>query len=56
MAVSETRTVNVEEGRVRIQRCFDLKRPVFLWGPPGVGKSDIISQITGDLNGYMMRS
>ena len=54
MAVSETRTVNVEEGRVRIQRCFDLKRPVFLWGPPGVGKSDIISQITDDLNGYMI--
>ena len=54
MAVSETRTVNVEEGRVRIQRCFDFKRPVFLWGPPGVGKSDIISQITDDLNGYMI--
>jgi hypothetical protein len=54
MAVSETRTVNVEEGRVRIQRCFNLKRPVFLWGPPGVGKSDIISQITDDLNGYMI--
>ena len=54
MAVSETRTVNVEEGRVRIQRCFNLKRPVFLWGPPGVGKSDIISQITDNLNGYMI--
>ena len=54
MAVSETRTVNVEEGRVRIQRCFNLKRPVFLWGPPGVGKSDIVSQITDDLNGYMI--
>ena len=54
MSVSENRTVNVEEARTRIQRCFNLKRPVFLWGPPGVGKSDIVSQITDDLNGYMI--
>ena len=22
------------------------QRPIFLWGPPGIGKSDIIHQIT----------
>ena len=25
------------------------KRPLFLWGPPGIGKSDIMQQITDDL-------
>ena len=22
------------------------KRPVFMWGPPGIGKSDIVAQVT----------
>ena len=26
------------------------KRPVFLWGPPGIGKSDIVHQIGESLN------
>jgi len=25
-----------------------MKRPVFLWGPPGIGKSDIVQQIGSD--------
>ncbi|BDR25711.1 ATPase [Pseudomonas phage sp. 30-3] len=28
-----------------IRGMFKAKRPVFLWGPPGVGKSDIIAQL-----------
>lgn len=27
----------------------DIKRPVFLWGPPGVGKSDIVQQVAEKL-------
>jgi hypothetical protein len=26
------------------------KRPIFLWGPPGIGKSDIVGQITDELS------
>ena len=27
-----------------------MKRPTFLWGPPGIGKSDLVSQIGADTN------
>ena len=27
-----------------------MKRPTFLWGPPGIGKSDLVSQIGSDTN------
>ena len=31
------------------------KRPIFLWGPPGIGKSDIVAQITkGLVNSYLI--
>ena len=51
---TETRTVTTTEAKRAIQRCFNKKRPVFLWGPPGIGKSDIVSQITDDINGFMI--
>ena len=28
-----------------LQLCINKKRPVFIWGPPGVGKSDVVAQI-----------
>ena len=54
MAVTENRSVTVEEARSRILRCFKRQRPVFLWGPPGLGKSDVVSQITEELGGLMI--
>lgn len=51
---TETRTVTTVEARKGITACFKNKRPVFLWGPPGVGKSEIVQDITNDLNGYMI--
>lgn len=54
MAVTEHRTVTVNEARARVMRCFKAQRPVFLWGPPGVGKSDIIAQLTEELGGHMI--
>ena len=54
MAVTETRTVTPEEARSRILRSFKHKRPMFLWGPPGVGKSEVIADITRELGGHMI--
>jgi len=54
MAVTESRTVTPEEARSRILRCFKHKRPVFLWGPPGVGKSEVVADIATELGGYMI--
>jgi hypothetical protein len=40
-----TRTVSPNKAKKSIQRAFAKQRPIFLWGPPGIGKSDIIHQI-----------
>jgi hypothetical protein len=54
MAVTETRSVTPAEAKSRILRAFKNKRPIFLWGPPGIGKSEIVAEITNDLGGYMI--
>ena len=54
MAVTESRTVTPEEARSRILRCFKNQRPLFLWGPPGVGKSEVVADIAKELGGYMI--
>ena len=53
MAITENRTVTATEAKSAILRCFNKQRPLFLWGPPGIGKSDLISGITKELNGKM---
>jgi hypothetical protein len=32
-----------------IKDCRTTKEPVFLWGPPGIGKSEIVAQVARDL-------
>jgi len=51
--MSETLTVTTSEATRAIHTAFRIKRPVFLWGPPGIGKSEIVEEITNDLNGYL---
>ena len=41
-----TRTVSPNRAKTSIQHAITKKRPIFLWGPPGIGKSDIVKQIT----------
>ena len=43
--MSETRTVTLNETRTRLIRLMKLGRPVFIWGQPGVGKSELIQNI-----------
>jgi len=50
-AASENRTVTSVEARRGILRCFKTKRPVFLWGPPGIGKSELVASIGEELGG-----
>ena len=38
-------TVSPNEAKAAIRKCLKKQRPVFMWGPPGIGKSDIIKQI-----------
>ena len=43
------RTVSPNGAKKSIMRAFKKKRPIFMWGPPGIGKSDIVGQITQQL-------
>mgnify|MGYP003316776921 CR=1 FL=1 len=43
------RTVTPNKAKKSINVALKKKRPIFLWGPPGIGKSDIVGQITNDL-------
>jgi hypothetical protein len=54
MAVTENRSVTPTDARSRVLRAFKNKRPVFLWGPPGIGKSELIADLTEDLGGHMI--
>jgi len=40
-----TRTVSPNRAKSSIRHAMQKRRPVFLWGPPGIGKSDIVHQI-----------
>ena len=52
--MSETRTVTSTQARKSLLQAFKVKRPVFLWGPPGIGKSELVEGITKDLGGLMI--
>jgi hypothetical protein len=52
--VSENRTVTAVEARKSIERAFAVKRPIFLWGPPGIGKSELVEGIAKDHDGFMI--
>ena len=52
--MSETRTVTSAQARKSILRAFEVKRPIFLWGPPGIGKSELVEGITQELGGHMI--
>ena len=54
MAVTENRSVTPSEARSRVLRAFKSKRPIFLWGPPGIGKSELIEGITEELGGKLI--
>jgi len=49
-----TRTVTVNAAKSRIQHCMTKMRPVFIWGPPGIGKSDVVHQIGADIGAHVI--
>ena len=46
-------TITSREARKSILTAFKVKRPLFLWGPPGIGKSELVEGITKELGGIM---
>ena len=49
----DTHTITSTQARKAILTAFKAKRPVFLWGPPGIGKSEVVQEITDELGGIM---
>ena len=41
-----TRTISPNKAKKSLTHAMKKKRPVFMWGPPGIGKSDIVAQVT----------
>jgi hypothetical protein len=51
--MSDSRTVTSVQARKSILTAFKVKRPLFLWGPPGIGKSELVEGIARELGGIM---
>lgn len=45
MNISESRTIKISEAQILLTKTFKAQRPVFLWGPPGIGKSELVEGI-----------
>ena len=52
--MSDSRTVTAIQARKSLLKAFRVKRPLFLWGPPGIGKSELVENITNELGGLMI--
>jgi len=46
--VSINRTQSPNEAKAAIRKCWKVNRPVFVWGAPGIGKSDIVKQLADE--------
>jgi len=49
-SININRTQSPNEAKAAIRKCFKVSRPVFLWGGPGIGKSDIVKQLGDEQN------
>jgi len=49
-----SRTVGPKAAKKSLRRAFKAQRPVFLWGPPGIGKSDIVKQLGEELEAHVI--
>jgi hypothetical protein len=49
-----SRTVGPKNAKSSLRKAFKNKRPIFMWGPPGIGKSDIIKQLGTELEAHVI--
>jgi len=48
------RTDGPKNAKKSLRKAFKNKRPIFIWGPPGIGKSDIIKQLGSELDAHVI--
>ena len=44
-AIDSTRVERPRDVRTLLNRCMKVGRPAMLWGPPGIGKSELVAEI-----------
>ena len=49
-AIDTTRTERPRDVRTLLARCMKVGRPAMIWGPPGIGKSELIAEIGEETN------
>jgi hypothetical protein len=54
MAEVISRTVGPKNAKKSLRKAFKNQRPIFMWGPPGIGKSDIIKQLGAELDAHVI--
>jgi len=55
MSDFSTRTVSINGAKAALRHAFKKQRPVFIWGPPGIGKSDTVHQLGDEMdNAYVI--
>ena len=52
--ISDNLTVTSVQARKAMFKAFKSKRPLFIWGPPGIGKSEVVADVTAELGGHMI--
>lgn len=50
----ETRQLSPKATKTSLMHAIKCQRPIHLWGPPGVGKSDIVHQIAKEMNAHVV--
>lgn len=51
MAITDTtRSERPRDVRTLLTRCMKVNRPAMIWGPPGIGKSELIAEIGAETN------
>lgn len=52
--MTDNRTVTPKKASRAIRHAMLKKRPIFIWGQPGIGKSDVVQQIADSLDAPMI--
>jgi len=55
MSEISNRTIGPSSTKKALRKAFSSKRPVFIWGPPGIGKSDIIKQLGKEMPNTLVK-
>jgi hypothetical protein len=53
-AAANSNSVNMPQLKTILRACLNKQRPMFVWGPPGVGKSDGIRQVVAEMDGHLI--